>query len=85
MFRLKWLWKYLGKKRHLFVIGMILSAVTSSMLIINPMLSQKLIDEVITPQNTALLLPLLGAMMAVQVIRLEKQPADAGRCAPENV
>lgn len=70
MFRLKWLWKYMGKKRHLFVVGMILSAVTSSMLIINPMLSQKLIDEVITPQNTALLLPILGAMMAVQVIRL---------------
>lgn len=70
MFRLKWLWKYMGKKRHLFVIGMILSAITSSMLIINPMLSQKLIDEVITPQNTALLLPLLGAMMVVQVVRL---------------
>lgn len=70
MFRLKWLWKYMGKKRHLFVLGMILSAATSAMLIINPMLSQKLIDEVITPQNTALLLPLLGAMMAVQIIRL---------------
>ena len=70
MFRLKWLWKYMGKKRHLFVLGMILSAVTSAMLIINPMLSQKLIDEVITPQNTALLLPLPGAMMAVQIIRL---------------
>ncbi len=70
MFRLKWLWKYMGKKRHLFVIAMFLSAITSSMLIINPMLSQKLIDEVITPQNTALLLPLLGAMMVVQVVRL---------------
>ena len=70
MFKLKWLWKYMGKFRYLFVIGLILSAVTSSMLIINPMLSQKLIDEVITPQNTALLLPLLGAMMAVQLIRL---------------
>ncbi|HIS50242.1 MAG TPA: ABC transporter ATP-binding protein [Candidatus Gallacutalibacter pullistercoris] len=70
MFRLKWLWKYMGKKRHLFVIGLILSAVTSAMLIINPMLSQRLIDEVITPQNTALLLPLLGAMMAVQLVRL---------------
>lgn len=70
MFRLKWLWKYMGKKRHLFVWGMVLSAITSSMLIINPMLSQKLIDEVITPQNTALLLPLLGAMMVVQVVRL---------------
>ena len=70
MSRLKWLWKYMGKKGHLFVLGMILSAATSAMLMINPMLSQKLIDEVITPQNTALLLPLLGAMMAVQIIRL---------------
>ena len=70
MFRLKWLWKYMGKKRHLFVIGLILSAITSAMLIINPMLSQRLIDEVITPQNTALLLPLLGAMMVVQLLRL---------------
>ncbi len=39
MFKLKWLWKYMGKFRYLFVIGLILSAVTSSMLIINPMLS----------------------------------------------
>jgi ATP-binding cassette subfamily B multidrug efflux pump len=70
MFKLKWLWKYMGKKRHLFVIGLILSAVTCSMLIINPMLSQRLIDEVITPHNTAKLLPLLGIMLAVQMIRL---------------
>lgn len=70
MFKLKWLWKYMGKKRHLFVVGILLSAISSSMLIINPMLSQKLIDEVITPRNTEKLLPLLGIMLAVQVIRL---------------
>lgn len=70
MFKLQWLWKYMGKKRYLFVIGLILSAVTSSMLIINPMLSQKLIDQVITPHNTTMLLPLLGTMLAVQVLRL---------------
>ncbi len=60
----------MGEKRNLFVIAMVLSAVTSIMQIINPMLSQKLIDDVITPQNTALLLPILGAMLAVQLIRL---------------
>lgn len=70
LFKLKWLWKYMGEKRHLFVVGIILSAVTSSMLIINPMLSQKLIDEVITPRNTGKLLPILGIMMAVQIVRL---------------
>lgn len=37
MFKLKWLWKYMGEKRYLFVIGLILSAITSAMLIINPM------------------------------------------------
>lgn len=60
----------MGEKRRLFVVGLILSAITSSMLIINPMLSQKLIDEVITPRNTTKLLPLLGIMMAVQIVRL---------------
>lgn len=70
MFELKWLWKYMGKKRYLFVIGLILSAVTSAMLVINPMLSQKLIDNVITPRKTDLLLPILGTMLAVELTRL---------------
>ena len=70
MFEIKWLWKYMGKKRKLFVIGLIIAAVTSSMLIINPMLSQRLIDEVITPQDPTWLIPILAAMLAVQVTRL---------------
>ena len=70
MFELKWLWKYMGKKRYLFVIGLILSAITSAMLVINPMLSQKLIDDVITPRKTDLLLPILGTMLAVELTRL---------------
>ena len=49
---------------------MVLSAVTSAILVVNPMLSQKLIDDVITPQNTSMLLPLLGLMMVVQMVRL---------------
>lgn len=70
MFELKWLWKNMGKKRRLFVIGLILSAFTSAMLVINPMLSQKLIDDVITPKKTNLLLPILGTMLAVELTRL---------------
>ena len=70
MFRIKWLWKYIGEKRNLFVIAMVLSAVTSAILVVNPMLSQKLIDDVITPQDTSMLLPLLGLMMVVQMVRL---------------
>ena len=45
MFRLKWLWKYMGKKRHLFVLGMILSAVTSAMLHLSTALEQRWQDE----------------------------------------
>ncbi len=70
MFQLKWLWKYMGEKRWMFVVGLVLAAITSSILIINPMLSQKLIDEVITPQNTAMLIPILAIMMGVQLLRL---------------
>lgn len=70
MLELKWLWKYMGPKRCYLVIGLFLSAITSGMLVINPMLSQKLIDEVITPKNTEKLLPILGMMMAVQMVRL---------------
>ena len=70
MLELKWLWKYMGPKRCYLVIALCLSAVTSAMCIVNPMLSQRLIDEVITPRSTEMLLPLLGAMMAVQMTRL---------------
>lgn len=67
MFQLKWLWKHMGSKRHLLVIGLCLSVVTSVMQVINPVLSQKLIDEVITPRRTQMLLPILGLMMVVQL------------------
>lgn len=70
MLQLKWLWKYMGSKRKLFVVGLILSAVTSAMLVVNPRLSQMLIDNVVTPQDTTLLLPILGAMFLVQIVRL---------------
>lgn len=60
----------MGSKRKLFVVGLILSAVTSAMLVVNPRLSQMLIDNVVTPQDTTLLLPILGAMFLVQIVRL---------------
>ncbi|MDR1566133.1 MAG: ABC transporter ATP-binding protein/permease, partial [Treponema sp.] len=57
-------------KRVQFAAAMFLSAATSGMLIINPMLSQKLIDDVITPGNTEPLISLLVTMFVVQVVRL---------------
>jgi ATP-binding cassette subfamily B protein len=57
-------------RRAGFAAGVLLSGVTSAMMIINPMLSQRLIDEVITPGNTGPLIPLLVTMFVVQVSRL---------------
>ena len=70
MFQIKWLWKYMGDKRHLFVFAMIISAVTSSMIIINPYLSKILMDEVIILQNTEKLIPVLMTMLGIQAFRV---------------
>jgi ATP-binding cassette subfamily B protein len=59
-----------GKKRGAYVLGLIIAGVTASMIIINPMLSRKLIDDVIIPGNTGPLPRLLITMMAVQLTRL---------------
>ena len=71
MFQLKWLWKNMEPKyRAAQIVALILSAITSTMLLINPFLSKLLVDEVIMPQNADPLLPLLFGMLAVQAVRL---------------
>jgi ATP-binding cassette subfamily B protein len=70
MSQVAWLWNYMKGKRGRFAAGILFSGITSAMMIINPMLSQKLIDEVITPENPKPLIPLLILMFAVQVTRL---------------
>jgi ATP-binding cassette subfamily B protein len=57
-------------KRKVFIAGLVLSAVTSATLIINPMFSKRLIDEVIVAQNTEPLISILITMFVVQTIRL---------------
>lgn len=56
--------------RRRYITGLILSAVTSGMLLINPSLTAALFDQVILPQNPDPLPGLLAAMLAVQVTRL---------------
>jgi ATP-binding cassette subfamily B protein len=70
MSQVKWLWNYMKGNRGRLAIGIFLSAVTSAMVIINPMLSERLIDDVITPGNTEPLIGILLTMFIVQVIRL---------------
>ena len=57
----------------LYIIGLVTSVVSTVMLLINPYLSSLLVDEVIVGGNTAPLLPLLGAMLGVQRLRLSRR------------
>ena len=68
--QVKWLWQYMKGRRAELIAGMFVSAITSAMVIINPMLSQRLIDDVITPGNTEPLIRILVTMFIVQVTRL---------------
>ena len=65
-----WVWNYMKGKRAVFMSGLVLAVVTSAMRVINPLLGQKIIDEVITPRNAGPLIPLLVSMMIVQIGRL---------------
>ncbi|MDR1868798.1 MAG: ABC transporter ATP-binding protein/permease [Treponema sp.] len=65
-----WVWNYMKGKRAVFMGGLILSIVTAAIRVINPMLGQRIIDEVVMLRNTDPLIPLLVAMMIVQVSRL---------------
>ncbi|MDR2419525.1 MAG: ABC transporter ATP-binding protein/permease [Treponema sp.] len=67
---LKWLWSYMGKRRFRLIAGLVLAAISSGTMFVNPMLSQRLIDDVIVPQNTEPLIRLLLMMFAVQIARL---------------
>ncbi|GHU99030.1 ABC transporter ATP-binding protein [Spirochaetia bacterium] len=70
MHHLKWLWDNMGNKRPAFVVGLVIAGLSSAMLVINPMLSERLIDDVITPGNTGPLPGLLLTMFGVQIFRL---------------
>lgn len=70
MLQIKWLWSAMDKKfhgRHIFALT--LSAITSLMLLINPTLTARLMDEVIVAQNPDPLIGILMTMLAVQLVR----------------
>jgi len=65
-----WVWNYMKGKRTVFMGGLFLTVVTAGMRVINPMLGQKIIDDVIMAKNTDPLIRLLVIMMIVQLARL---------------
>jgi len=70
MEHIKWLWSIMDKKYHKWHIGaLVLSAVTSLMLLINPSLTARLVDDVIVAQNPEPLVGLLMTMLAFKLLR----------------
>jgi len=65
-----WVWNYMKGKRAVFMCGIFLTIVMNAMRVINPMLGLRIIDEVVVARNTEPLIPLLIAMMIVQLARL---------------
>ena len=68
--QIAWLWENMDavfRRRH--IIAMCLSVFTSLILLVNPALSQRLIDDVIMAQNPEPLLPILGLMLAIKLGR----------------
>ncbi len=70
MEQIKWLWSAMDRRYHWrHIMALAISAVTSLMLLINPTLSARLIDEVIVGGNTEPLIGILLTMLAVTLLR----------------
>ncbi len=71
MIYIKWLLKNIEKKyRRWLVFGLVISAVTSVMQLIDPWLTSRLYDDVIMAQNPGPLIPILSVMLGVQIVRM---------------
>ena len=70
MLQLKWVWKNMEGKRRFFIIGMLLSVVTSAMTVITPKLTQLLIDDVFRGSMEAhIFINIIAIMILVKLIR----------------
>lgn len=70
---IRWLWGCADHKSHVRIItAMVISAVTSLMLLVNPSLTATLVDEVIIAENPE---PLLGILAIMLIIKLAREGA----------
>ena len=69
MSQIVFVWKYLKGKRLVFVLGLILTLLTSAIVVVNPYLEKILVDDVIKGKMTSWLLPILGLMSLVVLIK----------------
>ena len=69
--QIKWLWENMDARYHRrHILALAISVITSAMLLVNPALSQRLIDDVIVAQNPE---PLLGILAVMLVAKLGRE------------
>ncbi|MBR4539950.1 MAG: ABC transporter ATP-binding protein [Clostridia bacterium] len=69
--QIHWLWENMDKpSRRRHIAAIFISVFTCALLLVNPALSQKLIDDVIIAQNPA---PLLGILAVMLVVKLGRE------------
>lgn len=66
---LKWIWTYLKKYRYRYGFALCLVLITSFLGMINPFLGGEIIDKVLMGGQTQILLPILGTMLGIVLIK----------------
>ena len=69
MSSIKWIFGYINKYKLKFYLSLLAVLLSSLISMINPYLSGKLVDEVIMKNNSNILIPILGIMIATTIIK----------------
>jgi ATP-binding cassette subfamily B protein len=66
---MRWIWGYIKNYKRRFFLGLFMALAVAAMNMVNPYLAGKIIDEVIYGNQENLLLPFLGVMIGVTLLR----------------
>lgn len=69
MSSIKWIFGYINKYKFRFYFALSAVLLSSLIAMINPYLSGKLVDEVIIDNNSNILIPILGSMIAATIVK----------------
>ncbi|MDE6063461.1 MAG: ABC transporter ATP-binding protein, partial [Lachnospiraceae bacterium] len=69
MSAIQWFLSFLKKYRNMIVFGLFLTVLITALNIVNPYISGLIVDEVIKENRHELLLPLIGCMLGVVIIK----------------
>lgn len=65
----QWIWQYSRKYKGRVIVASFLIFVNAMMILVNPLLSKTIVDRVIKKGETDLLLPIIGIMIGITVVR----------------